>query len=114
MSDSTQSPEFNSWDTLPLEVQTDMDNGFVMTDIDDRYQRCKVISDTVFLYRAGTDTENDLDEEEINVADFTDEEKESFINGYYDDMQALSELCEGNTKSINMLVAECYFETEIC
>jgi hypothetical protein len=106
--------EFNDWGNLPNEVQQDLDNGFVMTDIDDNYQRCRKISDTVFLYRAGTNSNNDLEEEEINVELFSESEKESFISGYYDNLKSLSESCENCQASINMLVAECYFETEIC
>lgn len=114
MSNTNQNTEFADWDNLPKEVELDMNNGFIMTDIDDRFQRCKKISDTTFLYRAGLSSENDLDEEEIDVSLFSDEEKNNFVSGYYDSLSKLEEECDGCIESVNMLVAECYFETEVC
>jgi hypothetical protein len=98
--------------TLPSDVQTDLENGFIVTDIDDLFQRCKTLSPTSFHYKSGTEKDNNVDDEVINVANLSDQEKEDAISAYYGTIAELSEKMDGHEESINMIVAECYFETE--
>lgn len=99
---------------LPKEVQQDIDNGFIITDIDDNYQRCKELSSTLFHYRSGQDEDSNLVDETIDVSTLSDKEKADAIDGYYDSMDALVEEMDSDESSVNMIIAECYFETEFC
>ncbi len=88
---------------LPNYVEEDLLAGFVLTDPDDGHQRCKKISDTVFLYRC--EVNGEMHEEEIDVNDIDADEA---ICGYYDSVEKLIE--DNGVKDANMLIAECHFE----
>jgi hypothetical protein len=88
---------------IPQHIQEDLASGFEMTDIDDGFQRCKKVSDTVFVYRC--DVDGDVYEEEIDVEKINAEEA---IDGYYDSVESL--VAENGVADANMLIAECQFE----
>jgi hypothetical protein len=88
---------------LPENVEQDIVAGFVMTDIDDGFQRCKKLSKTVFQYRC--EVNGETHEETVDVDDVDTEEA---ISGYYDSIDDLIE--ENGVADANMLIAECYFE----
>jgi hypothetical protein len=110
---------------LPSDIQEDINNGFILTDIDDRYQRCQKVGETTFLYRSGTADQNflceltlderekieNIVEESINVSELSNDNISEALSGYYDSEEALVEEC--GRESANMLIAECYFESEI-
>jgi hypothetical protein len=112
-------------DNLPADVKTDLNNGFIMTDIDDRYQRCQKVNDTTFLYRSGTEDQDFLSrltlderekientvEENIDISDLSDSDIMEALSGYYDSEDTLVEEC--GRERANMLIAECYFEHAI-
>ena len=87
----------------PAHVTDDLNNGFFMTDIDDGYQRCKKLSDTVYLFRC--DVDGEVHEEQIDVTKINHEEA---ICGYYDSVAELVE--EMGQTTANMIIAECHFE----
>lgn len=97
---------------LPLDVQSDLDNGFIITDPDDFNQRCKKLSPTAFHYKSGTRADNDLESEIIDVNELSTQDKDDAVSAYYGTMEDLSKEMDGDSDSINMIVAECYFETE--
>lgn len=97
----------------PKEVTVDLNSGFIITDIDDNYQRCKVINKHTFNYKKGTEATGDLVNEVIDVNSLTNEEKEEAVSGYYGSLESLREEVRGNEIDFNMLIAECYFETEL-
>ena len=97
----------------PEDIKTDLNNGFIITDVDDNYQRCKVINSHTFNYKQGTEAINDLVNEVINVNSLTNKEKEEAVSGYYGSLESLREEVRGNEIDFNMLIAECYFETEL-
>tara|TARA_B100000749_G_scaffold246710_1_gene209762 strand:+ start:1341 stop:1649 length:309 start_codon:yes stop_codon:yes gene_type:complete len=88
---------------IPPHVQKDLDSGFIMTDEDDGFQRCKKLSDTCFLYRC--DVNGEVYEDTIDVTKL--DQKEA-ISGYYDSVESLIE--ENGQADANMLIAECHFE----
>jgi hypothetical protein len=88
---------------LPEHVKQDLAAGFIMTDEDDGFQRCKKLSDTVFIYRC--DVNGKVHEEEIDINEIDADEA---IEGYYDSMEELVE--DNGQESANMLIAEFYFE----
>lgn len=87
---------------LPENVSKDLGSGFVMTDIDDGFQRVKKISDTEFVYRCEID--GDTFEERINVDDI---DHEDAISGYYN---SIKDVVEEYGDDANMIIAECSFE----
>ena len=93
----------NTENTIPSHVEQDLANGFIMTDEDDGFQRCKKLSDTCFLYRC--DVNGEVYEDEIDV---TEIDQEDAISGYYDSVESLVE--EHGQADANMLIAECHFE----
>lgn len=110
---------------LPKDVQADIDNGFLITDVDDRYQRAKQVNPTTWLYRSGTDDQNFLcrltvDEREsietpisaeIDVNSLSKDEVDEAICGYYESVEAMHN--EFAADEVTMLIAECHFESEI-
>ncbi|MGR5347451.1 hypothetical protein [Vibrio mediterranei] len=91
--------------TLPHNVQQDLDSGFIMTDEDDGFQRCKRISETAFIYKCNTTSgivESKIDTTEINASEA--------INGYYSNLEEVSELYGDDA---NMIIAECHFESNL-
>jgi hypothetical protein len=109
-------------DNLPKDVQSDLDQGFVLTDIDDAYQRCKVLSDTQFEMRSGTDDVAFLCSVEPDfrakveclveeVVDIDTIDAEDAVSGFYDSVVEIYDQCD--MLSANMIIAECYFETHI-
>jgi len=114
-----------SMDNLPRDVQDDLNNGFILTDIDDRYQRCIKRDERSWEYRSGTEDQNFLSQlslddregieqcisETINVDEFSECKIEDAISGYYEDFSSLIDEC--GDEGAYMLVAECYFENEV-
>ncbi|MGO3345938.1 MAG: hypothetical protein ACTIM4_11875 [Marinomonas sp.] len=87
---------------LPQNVQNDVDNEFIMTDVDDGFQRCRIISDTVFEYRC------EASGQEIReIIDIDDIDQEEAVSGYYGSVE---EVRKEYGKSANMIIAECAFE----
>lgn len=113
-----------SIDNLPRDVEHDLSNGFVLTDIDDRFQRCKKLNETTFIYRSGTDDQGflcalSLDEresieyvisEDVDISSLSEQEVEEAVSSYYGSVE---ELENEHEDSANMIIAECYFEQEI-
>jgi hypothetical protein len=113
-----------SIDNLPRDVEHDLSNGFVLTDIDDRFQRCKKLNETTFTYRSGTDDQGflcalSLDEresieyvisEDVDISSLSEQEVEEAVSSYYGSVEELENEYED---SANMIIAECYFEQEI-
>lgn len=89
--------------TIPTNVTDDLENGFIMTDEDDGFQRCKKISETVFEYRC----ELDGDTFEL-IIDVDSINHESAISGYYD---SIDDVHSEYGDDANMIIAECYFES---
>ena len=88
---------------FPEHIEQDLVAGFIMTDEGDGFQRCKKLSDTLYLYRC--DVNDEVYEEEIDVKQIDAEEA---IEGYYDSVEDMIE--ENGQLDANMLIAECYFE----
>lgn len=88
---------------VPNHVEEDLVAGFIMTDENDGYQRCKKLSETEFLYRC--DVNDEVHEEEINVELIDVNEA---ISGYYNSIEELVK--ENGQVNANMLIAECHFE----
>ncbi len=87
---------------IPDNVTKDLEKGFIMTDIDDGYQRCKKVNETTFIYRCEIDgytLEEMIDVESIN--------KKDAISGFYDSVQ---DVIDTYGDSANMIIAECAFE----
>lgn len=87
---------------LPRNVQLDLDSGFIMTDVDDGFQRCRIISDTVFEYRCEVHGQ-----EAVEIIDVANIDQEEAVSGYYGSVE---EVREEYGKSANMIIAECAFE----
>lgn len=49
-------------------------------------------------------------EETIDLNQYSQKDKEKAISGYYDSMEALSEICKGDMEQVSWIVAECIFE----
>jgi hypothetical protein len=111
---------------LPLDVTADLANGFVMTDIDDRFQRCLIISDNEFEYRSGTDDQTFLCglsmerrgflehvvAEVIDLSELEDHTIEDIANGYSGKYEDFEPECYEDSVTLNMRMAERYFEME--
>lgn len=91
--------------TIPKHVNDDLANGFIMTDIDDGFQRMKQVNETTFTYRC--ELNGDTFEETIDVDTI---DKEEAISGYYG---SVGEVVAEYGESANMIIAECEFEA-IC
>lgn len=89
--------------SLPKHIEDDLVAGFILTDEDDGYQRCKKLSKTTYLYRC--EVNGETYEEEVDVTKINQEEA---IDGYYDSIEAVIE--EYGSLNSNMIIAECYFE----
>lgn len=114
-----------STNNLPRDVQEDISSGFVLTDVDDRYQRANQINESTWTYRSGTDDQHFLSQltlaerqpietvisEDIDINQLSDDEIDDAIQGYYDSLDAMKS--EFNPDEVTMLIAECYFESEI-
>jgi hypothetical protein len=87
---------------LPQNVKVDVDNGFFVTDADDGWQRCKRISDTVFVFKC--DVNGLTVEEEIDIDNI---DKEDAISGFYDSVSEVEDIYGDDA---NMIIAECEFE----
>ena len=87
---------------LPSHVMADLNAGFVMTDLDDGFQRCLKSSETVFIYRC--DVNDEVHEETIDTDKIDHDEA---ICGFYDSVDEVRELYGD---SALMIIAECYFE----
>ena len=79
-----------------------IDDGWICTDASSG-QFCRKINDTTFEYKSQNAHET------IDLNDYTDEEKRSYISSYYDSMEDLFDLYGSDS---NMIVAECIFEEE--
>ncbi len=114
-----------SLDKLPKDVQHDLDNGFVLSDIDDRFQRYLKINDHTFNYRSGTNDQDflctleisdrekleEVISQEIDVESLSDGEIQDAISGYYESTDAMFD--EFDAETTYLLIAECYFESEV-
>lgn len=89
---------------IPEHIALDLQNGFVMTDVDDGFQRVKVVNDTTFIYRS--ELSGDTFELTIDVDDI---DKDMAISGYYDSVKQVS---EHYGEDANMIIAECFYEHE--
>jgi hypothetical protein len=90
-------------ENLSEHIEQDLVNGFIITDQDDGFQRCKKLSSTVFLYRC--DVNNEVHEEEIDIKQIDVDEA---IDGYYNSVEDM--IKENGQSGANMLIAECHFE----
>lgn len=90
---------------FPKNVQNDLSSGFILTDQDDGFQRCKPLSETVFQYRCNYDGE--LFDETIDVDTI---DKDQTISGFYNSVEAV---VEEFGKNANMILAECEFEHRV-
>lgn len=97
--------------SIPSDVQRDLDSGFVITDPDSHYQRCKVLGESAFQYRSGSSECGFLIDETIDVSTLCDGDKEEVIEPFYGSLEQLHDECDGDVATINMMIAECYFET---
>lgn len=98
---------------VPQEVAIDIDNGFIITDIDDNFQRYKMVNESTFIYRIGQASENDLVEMAIDVDTLSEDEVEDALRPYYGSLVYLKEDMQDvqDTSELNMIIAECHFET---
>jgi predicted transcriptional regulator len=88
--------------SYPENVKEDLMSGFIMTDEDDGFQRCKKLSDSIYHYCC--DNDGFVVSEVINVDEI---DKADAISGFYDSVQAVHEIYGEHA---NMIFAECYFE----
>jgi hypothetical protein len=51
-------------------------------------------------------------ESTIDLSKYSEEEKETHIEGYYDSMSALEAICGGDKEQVDWIVAECIFEQD--
>lgn len=63
---------------LPRNVKLDLDSGFIMTAVDDGFQWCRIISDSVFEYRSEV-----RGQEVVEIIDVDDIDHEEAVCGYY-------------------------------
>jgi hypothetical protein len=96
--------------TYPSNVISDINDGFEITDEDDGFQRVKIISDTVFIYKCEFDGETI--EMEIDVEKDCDNQEE-IIESYYGSLASFKEEFKDDLPSMNMIIAECYFEQSL-
>ena len=95
---------------IPQDVKNDLNSGFILTDPDNGYQRCKPMGSSVFHYKSGTEADNDEVSATINVSELTEAQKEYAVENYYGSLQSLHDEMDDELESINMIIAECYFE----
>ena len=93
-------------------VERDRAQGFVVTDPDDGWQRCKQISEDTFHFRACylVPVERDV----VTVDEFvclSEIDQEDAVLGYYGSVQEVMEQCGA---AADQIIAECYFEKEFC
>jgi hypothetical protein len=93
------------WDDIPPHVQKDIDSGYVITDLDDGWQRMKQLSSSTFQYRCELDGKTV--EEIIDVDQMETTEHEEALEGFYGSVNQVKEIYG---KDANQIIAECHFE----
>jgi len=97
-------------DNLPLDVMMDLKRGFLVTDPDDNYQRCLDGSNVKFTFAQGSHYTDNLVRSEIDVTQLDPEKVNEALDSFCKDMDILNKEYEGDTRSKNRMIAECYFE----